>query len=139
MRTHKASVFAAAGLGLLTALATASPSLAASATSAQLLPNGTINAKGAAVTISVTYTCASGQEWNNIWAEVTEKVGNQVAHAYVYGGLTCDGATHTADLTGSAQDVPFKVGTAFVQGTVSACDDNGCASMAFSGDVRLRK
>jgi hypothetical protein len=139
MRTHKASVFAATGLGLLTALATASPSLAASVTSAQLVPSGTINAKGAAVTISVTYTCASDQGWNSVSAQVTEKVGNQVARAYVYGGLICDGATHTADLVGPAQDVPFKVGTAFVQGSVWACDDNGCVNTEFSGDVRLKK
>jgi hypothetical protein len=133
-------MFAGLGLGVVAALVTASPSLAASVANAELLPTGTIDARGAAVTISVTYTCSTAdQPWSSVYGQITETVGNKVAHAYVSANTICDGAEHTVDLTGTAQDVPFKVGTAFVQGSVSAGDSTGYTNLPFSGEVHLKK
>jgi hypothetical protein len=110
---------------------------------AELGQTATLVAKGAAIEVPVTYSCSSDAAFGAIELFVTERVGgNRIASG---SGSTfnviCDGAQHTALITvTSGSGMAFHHGTAVVQGSFQACDQNGlCLTVLLSGTVRVTR
>jgi hypothetical protein len=146
MKRRIFSTMAATGLGFAVAVAAASPAKAEPSGTATLT-GGTVDAKGAGVSLSFDYTCAwdPNTEFQNVsvQATVTQKVGgNAVAQATNLGTnqLVCDGTQRSATISGSANPGPaFKSGIALAQGWLSVCEVFECVDIPLRGEVKLSK
>jgi hypothetical protein len=135
----------AVGLGL--ALAAAAPALSAAAAptsvTARLAESAALIAKGSAVEIPVVYTCSPDASWGGIDLFVTERVpGLRTAQGWGSTfGVICDGSEHTTAVTvPSSNGIAFHTGTAVVQGSLYACDQDGyCTYAPLSGTVDVKK
>jgi hypothetical protein len=118
-----------------TAVAQEPPTLTATLTGATLV------AKGAAVDVAVTYSCASDTTSATIGVELTQRVGgNRLATGTgSTSGLVCDGAEHTTTVRVVAEGgIAFKKGDAVAEGTTVACNPFGCLFLPFPATVRIR-
>jgi hypothetical protein len=135
----------AAGLGLV--LSAAAPALSAAAepssVTARLGESAALIAKGAAVEIPVVYTCSPDASWGGIDLFVTERVpGQRAAEGWASTfGAVCDGTEHTSAVTvPTSNGIAFHSGTAVVQGSLHACDQDGyCTYAPLSGTIDVKK
>ena len=133
------------GLGL--ALSAAAPALSAAAeptsVTARLTESAALIAKGSAVEIPVVYTCSPDASWGGADLFVHERVpGLRTAEGWASAfGVVCDGSEHTVVVTvPSTNGIAFHTGTAVVQGSLYACDQDGyCTYVPLSGTVTVKK
>jgi hypothetical protein len=108
---------------------------------AELGQTATLVAKGAAVQVPVIYSCSPDTAFGAIDIFVTERVGgNRTASGEGSTfNVTCDGAQHTVFVTvTSGNGIAFHQGTAVVQGSFQACDQNGlCLFVPLSGTIDI--
>jgi hypothetical protein len=79
-------------------------------------------AGGAALDVTVDYTCAADSMFIDIQA--TEKVGKRLASGYGFVSVPCDGATHTTTVRLTANGTAFAKGTAAIRLSVSGCSQD---------------
>jgi hypothetical protein len=96
---------------------------------------GTLLAKGAAVRITFTYTCADFPSFITFEQfQITQRAGNSLStgtgFAHIGPDLICDGVQRTGQVDIAAQDSRFKKGLAFVSST-GELD-------SFSNEVRIK-
>ncbi len=97
-------------------VATGVPAIAATRDSVAVGHTGEIHARGAGLTLAVTYSCPSGEMGPFIGVQVTETVRGGIAGGFgSVSGSACDGRAHTVKVALSAQPggMPFVPGTAF--------------------------
>ena len=118
----RATVVAACTLGLLSA---ATPALADATVVS--VGDGTLLAKGAAVSIPVTYTCAVGESWS-LDAQLSQKISQgRITKGGTQVGTNCTGANETVNLSISPEgQLAFKSGSGLLHVTVFSCGDQGC-------------
>lgn len=87
--------------------------------------DGTLLAKGAAVSVPVQYTCDPSVATGDIGAVITERSGKEIVKGQAEAfPILCDGSPHTVVLTMTPQEGsgPFKKGQAFAQEFGQFCD-----------------
>ena len=113
-RVVTAVVFAGAGLLALVIPSGADVSADSPSVGAVRLESpATLEARGAAVTASVTVVCTPGaQAFLNV--SLTERVGGDLASGFGNGEIpTCTGGAQTVIVNITAESAPFRRGTAF--------------------------
>jgi len=88
------------------------------------------------VTVPLTITC-TGQVFSSM--QVDQAAGQQVAHAFAGLQPACDGVSRTYAVTATAQNVPFKPGTAVVSVFATLCSAFTCQSETTTGTIKLRR
>jgi hypothetical protein len=131
------------GLALPAALPMSPAAAEPTAVTAALTDTAALIGKGAAVQIPVVYTCSTDASWGGIDLFVTERVpGNRTATGWASSfGVVCDGTQHTTTVVvPSSNGIAFHNGTAVVQGSLYACDQDGyCNRVPLSGTVDVKK
>ncbi|MBV9410261.1 MAG: hypothetical protein JO148_01585, partial [Acidimicrobiia bacterium] len=138
-RTLKVAVAVVLGAGIalalpqLAAVSASSPPLATAVT---LGNTGTVGARGAVATVTVTVTCPVGAfTQGNV--QLNERVGKKIASGYAYlSNIVCDGTPHDQAVTVIAQNAPFAKGTAFGVADVYVCS-SACGDVTDSHNVKL--
>jgi len=143
-------------IGPLAALAASASILVGSATVAsashtvRLGDTATLTAKGAGVLVPVEVTCAGfgfppppfppfpGGS-NSVTVQVNQRSGNRIAQGFGSANVTCDGTPHTVDVLVTAQQAPFKHGTALATASMFVCDFGGCHTATDSHDIQITK
>jgi len=88
------------------------------------------------VTVPLTITC-TGQVFS--FMQVDQPSGQDVAHAFAQLQPACDGITRTFAVTATAQNAPFKPGTAVVSVFATVCGGFTCQSETTTGTTKLRR
>jgi hypothetical protein len=86
-------------------------------------------AKGAAVTVPVTYTCSADAANADMYLRFTQRVGKSVAWGESWANsVPCDGTQQTIQITfRPSSDVPFKKGVGYAEAAFTVCDYSSCA------------
>ncbi len=141
-------------IGPLAASAAIATLLVGSATAAsathtvEVGDTGTLIAKGAAVIVPVTVTCDPstappfpfpGPGGSSVTVSVTQRSGNRIAQGYGGTAVTCDGTPQTVNVRLTANQAPFKPGTALATATMFQCDASGCHQASDTEEIRLTK
>jgi hypothetical protein len=87
------------------------------------------------VTVPLTIQC-TGQVFS--FMQVDQPSGQDIAHAFAQLQPACDGVTRTYAVTATAQNAPFKPGTAVVSVFATVCGAFTCQSETTTGTTRLR-
>ena len=105
---------------------------AASAThTVELGDTGTLLAKGAGVIVPVTVVCQPGTSpfppfpfpgGPGVSVTATQRSGNRIAQGSGGAQVVCDGTPQTVNVQLTANQAPFKHGTALVTATMMTCD-----------------
>ena len=120
---------------------------AASATHTVTLgESGALVAKGVAVVVPVTVTCAPssfpGSPWpgaNSVNVQLSERSGKGIVQGFGSGNVVCDGTPQTVDVLVRASGAPFKSGTALATASVMVCDFSGCHQALATEEIRISK
>jgi hypothetical protein len=105
--------------------------------------DGSLVAKGASVTVPVTFVCEAGDPFT-VQVGLTQRVSGKLAtegSGQVSG--TCNGAPQTASVpvqpeTRNGSLVPFKKGTTFASVELSSCPEGLCTVARASEEIRIR-
>ncbi len=100
---------------------------------------GTLVAKGAAVTIPVTYSCNGPSA--GISVQATEKTGHTTASGSGFEQVGCTGSRVTTLVTLQTNGTAFAKGTAAVWATINGCtaDFVTCGNESANGTVKIVK
>jgi hypothetical protein len=138
MKTLSRSCVAAGAAALLTAFAGTS---AAYALDAPLPDTGTLMADGAAVTVSLTFDCATGST-ADVFAFASQAVGhgNLATGNGFSSAVACGNGMETVDVAvlGSGH-FAFTEGTAAVQVVLTSCTTEMCEQGFATGEVRFEE
>jgi hypothetical protein len=86
-----------------------------------------LGARGAIVTVPVTYVCAPGSTFGSLTVEVVQRVGGDIARgADGVEIAACTGDLQQVDIIITAYTNPFRKGEAFASARFSICDFTGC-------------
>ena len=119
--THRVyQLVATIGVLGMTMAATSASAVAATGDSIALSAKGAIQARGAAVTIALTYSCLSSESFEFGVVSITETARGGTAGGSGGFSGTCDGKFHTVKVAVSAQPggKPFVKGTAFASASL---------------------
>jgi len=88
----------------------------------QVAPNAVLQAKGAAVTVALTYTCPQGQ-FAYLDLSLTQRSGSTAVSGSRSQPVQCTGSEQTLTVNVLAQtgSRTFKAGSAFVDAALSSC------------------
>lgn len=75
---------------------------------------GTLGSHGAVVTVPVVTVCDPYAQSGNLYVEVTQRAGSEIAHGTEYLMVSCTGTLQNISITINAEGRPFKPGVAFV-------------------------
>ncbi len=120
--THRVyQMIATIGVLGMAMAATSASAVAATGDSIALSRSGDIQARGAGVTIIVTYSCLSSESFQFGGVSITETVHGGIAGGFGSFSGACDGKFHTVKVALSAQPggKPFVKGTAFATASLS--------------------
>lgn len=106
--------------------------------------------KGAGLVVPVEVTCDPNQlppfpfppfpsPSPSVSVQVTQRSGNRIAQGFGGGPATCTGTPQTVNVQLTAQQAPFKQGTALATATVLMCYSTGCHSASDTEDIRITK
>jgi hypothetical protein len=100
----------------------------------QIGPEATLQAKGAAVSVPVRFTCPAGRS-AFLDLSLTQRIGNQAVSGSRFTSVQCSGTEQQLVVSVIAQtgSRTFKTGTAFVDATLESC---GYACGSFATDSR---
>ena len=110
----------------------------------------TLLAKGAGLVVPVEVTCDPNQfppfpfppfpsPSPSVSVQVTQRSGNRIAQGFGSAPVMCTGTPQTVNVQLTAQQAPFKHGTALVTATVFMCDSTGCHSASDTEEIRITK
>jgi hypothetical protein len=123
--THRVyQLVATIGVLGMTMAATSASAVAATGDSIAHSAKGVIQARGAGVTIALTYSCLSSESFQGGNVSITETARGGIAGGFGGFSGTCDGEFHTVNVAVSAQPggKPFVKGTAFASASFSTFD-----------------
>jgi hypothetical protein len=120
MRHRLLALLLLLGLPLL-AVGVATPASAQTAPSVEV-SSATVVARGAALDLTATVTCGAGYI-GYLSINVTERSGSGIAQGYGSTSFVCTGEpqTVTVSLIAQGSGAPFRVGTAVLNASISAC------------------
>jgi hypothetical protein len=96
-----------------------------------------LEARGAAVTVSVTIVCAPGAS-GGLSLEVAQRVGSEVTHGFNSMQLPpCTGSFQNLSISVTAQDRAFRKGTAFASASMFLCDFTGCRNLQDQREIAI--
>jgi hypothetical protein len=138
MKTMSRALAAAGAAALLTAFSVASPASAAGTLTAP--EEGELLGDGAAVTLSITYECDTGQN-ANVFAEIAQSIDDDRV-------ATGNGFAAPVDCTGTEQSVEVSVlasggyfafaeGTAVARIFLATCSMNTCEQVTATAELEL--
>jgi hypothetical protein len=121
--THRAyQIMATIGVLGMTMAATYASAVAATSDSVALSAKGDIQARGAGITVAVTYSCPTTEASPSVGVQVSETVRGGIAGGFGgFSGSACDGKLHTVTVPISAQPggKAFATGPAFAIASLS--------------------
>ncbi|MCA1675268.1 MAG: hypothetical protein LC799_24780 [Actinobacteria bacterium] len=111
--------------------------------------SATLLAKGAGLVVPVEVTCDPNQlppfpfppfpsPSPSVSVQVTQRSGNRIVQGFGYAPATCTGTPQTVNVQLTAQQAPFKHGTALATATVFMCDSTGCHSASDTEEIRIK-
>ena len=120
----------------------AGPAAIANASGAMNLGDtGQLVAKGAAVLVPIEVTCGQASSppmSSSVIVAVHQRTGNHITEGSGSARLVCDGTAQTVEALVTAEDTPFKPGTALVTANTFICDFFGCETMSDTAEMRFR-
>ena len=111
----------------------------------------TLLSKGAGLVVPVEVTCDPNQlpppfpfppfpsPSPSVSVQVTQRSGNRIAQGFGGAPVMCTGTPQTVNVQLTAQQAPFKHGTALATATVFMCDSTGCHSASDTEEIRITK
>ena len=119
----------------------------------ELGDTATLLSKGAGLVVPVEVTCDPNQlppfpfppfppfpsPSPSVSVQVTQRSGNGIAQGFGSAPVMCTGTPQTVNVQLSAQQAPFKHGTALATATVFMCDSTGCHSASDTEEIRITK
>jgi hypothetical protein len=116
----------------------------------ELGDTATLLSKGAGLVVPVEVTCDPNQfppfpfppfpsPSPSVSVQVTQRSGNRIAQGFGYAPVMCTGTPQTVNVQLTAQQAPFKHGTALATATVFLCDSTGCHSASDTEEIRITK
>lgn len=116
----------------------------------ELGDTATLLSKGAGLVVPVEVTCDPNQfppfpfppfpsPSPSVSVQVTQRSGNRIAQGFGSAPVTCTGTPQTVNVQLTAQQAPFKHGTALATATVFVCDSTGCHSASDTEEIRITK
>jgi hypothetical protein len=110
----------------------------------------TLLTKGAGLLVPVEVTCDPNQlppfpfppfpsPSSSVSVQVTQRSGNRIAQGFGSAPVMCTGTPQTVNVQLTAEQAPFKHGTALATATVFVCDSTGCHSASDTEEIQIRK
>jgi hypothetical protein len=98
-----------------------------------------LEARGAAVTVPITYFCTPGSPFAGLSVEVVQRVGGQeIARGSAFVQLPpCTGDFQNIGVTVLAQNQAFRKGEAFASASLTVCDYTGCRTLTDQKEIRI--
>ena len=106
----------------------------------QIAPDAVLQAKGAAVSVALRYTCPQGQ-FASLDLSLTQRSGNQAVSGSRFQSVQCTGSEESLVVNVLAQtgSRTYKTGPAFVEATLSSCGYMCGVFVSDSRTVSVRK
>jgi hypothetical protein len=130
-------VLAAIGVGGLAFANQLPPAAAQESLSVELGDLATLQARGAAVSVSIEVTCPVGYT-RSVPVRVTQRVGSRIARGA--GGTSraaCTGDTQTVDVWVHAEGQAFKKGPAVAEASLVFCNDFSCQFVSDTENIQI--
>jgi hypothetical protein len=96
-------------------------------------------ARGAAVSVPVTYQCATGDQQIEISVEVVQRSGNGTIYGYGSRTAPCSGGQQSTTVTVTAGDRVFKKGTAVASADAFTCGFSFCGTISDSREISISR
>jgi hypothetical protein len=96
-------------------------------------------ARGAAVSVPVTYQCAPGDQEIEIRVEVVQRSGSGTIYGYGSRTASCTGGLQSTSVTVTAGDRVFKKGTAVASAEAYTCGYGFCGTISDSREVTISR
>jgi hypothetical protein len=100
---------------------------------------GILLARGAAVSVPVTYQCATGDQQIEISVEVVQRSGNGTIYGYGSRTAPCSGGQQSTTVTVTAGDRVFKKGTAVASADAFTCGLSFCGTISDSREISISR
>ena len=96
-------------------------------------------ARGAGLSIPVTYQCAAGDQEIDISVEVVQRSGSGTTYAYGSRTASCTGGLQSTTVTVTAGDRVFKKGTAVATAKAFTCGFSFCGTISDSREISISR
>jgi hypothetical protein len=130
------------------ALVMGSATVASATHAIEVGDTGTLVARGAAVLVPVEVTCPVSTvpqppfpfPGSGLSVTVNQRSGNRIAQGFGSANVACTGTEQTVQVQVTAQQAPFKNGTALVTATMTVCEDFfiNCHTVSDTEEIRIR-
>jgi len=132
-RTSIALALATGGI-----VAASVPAFAVTAATIESVGPRVLVAKGAAVTVPVTFTCDAGLTYN-VNVGLTQRVSKETAVGSAQTGGDCSGSSQAETLTIRPERARFKTGVALAGVSIGVCDpDFSCANADLDQEISIK-
>ncbi|HTE72615.1 MAG TPA: hypothetical protein VK640_05370 [Actinomycetes bacterium] len=105
----------------------------------QLQSSADLLARGAGVSVPVTYQCAAGDQEIEISVEVVQRSGSGTTYAYGSRTAPCTGGPQSTTVTVTAGDRVFKKGTAVATAEAFTCGFSFCGTISDSREITISR
>lgn len=99
----------------------------------------TLLARGAAVSVPVTYQCAPGDQTIDISVRVVQRAGSETISGYGSRTAPCSGAPQSTTVTVVADGRVFKKGTAVATAEAFTCGFSFCGTITDSREITITR
>lgn len=140
-RIMKLAAAPLAGAAAIAAVLAGPAAMAGALETLNLGDTGELVARGAAVLVPIEVTCGEASPSpfaSSVVVQVRQRTGNHITEGSGSARLVCDGTPQTVEALVTAQDTPFKPGSALVTANTFICGYLGCQSMSDTAEMRFR-